>query len=152
MAASPFPHLNLIYKGRGDAKLEGGRVVADPRVTENRNDRPSHTAFLVGKAANLSGTAKRIRLERQQSGLSEIKGGVPFVVQIPDENDGVIEFLAEKLGLEIVAEYDEGFLIVSSDDLDLQKLVTYANDFSAAKHGATGMASILDIDPPFLSS
>jgi hypothetical protein len=150
MPASPFPHLNLIIKARGDAKLEGGGE-ADKRVNANKANRPRHSDFLTEKITALASWAETARRERAQAGLPEIKGGVPFVIQIPEEHDGTIEFLAEKLGLEIVAEYDDGFLIVANDDISFSKVTDYINNFAASKHGATGMASILNIDPDPLS-
>ena len=75
-----------------------------------------------------------------------ISGGVPFVLQIPDENDGVIEFIGKKLKLEIVAEYDDGYLIVATDDLDLQHVIDLADGFVSGAHGSGQMARILDIE------
>ena len=88
---------------------------------------------------------------RREAGLPQIRAGVPFVLQIPDEDEGAIDFVAEKLGLEVVAEYDEGFLIVSSADLELQRVVDLANEFIEAKRGSGGLASILAIDDDPLS-
>lgn len=150
MPAQPFPLLNLLFKGNGEAKLEGGGK-PDPRVKAHQANRSSHASFLTGKADNLSNWAKRTRAEREAAGLPAISGGVPFVLEIPKGNDDMIEFLAEKLGLEIVAEYEDGFLIVASDDLDFQKLRAFALDFTNSSHGAGGMASILDIDANPLS-
>lgn len=150
MPQPPFPHINLVFKGHGEAKLEPSPG-SNEKVEANKANRNAHFALLRGKAINLSATALKLRNERDAAGLPKIEGGIPFLVQIPKESDGAIEFIAEKLGLEIVAEYDDGFLIVASEDLDLKKFLQYAQDFAASKHGATGMASIIDIDEDPLS-
>jgi len=145
-----FPHLNLLFKYRGAAKLEGGGSIP-PEVKTNQENRPNHGNFLRGKAEGFSSRAKELRDSRQKAQLPEIKGGVPFLIRIPDEDDGTIEFIAEKLGLEIVAEYDDGFLIVASEDLNLQSVVDLANDFTRSERGSGTMAKILDIEEDPLS-
>jgi len=145
-----FPHLQLIFKESGDAKLEGGGR-SNPAVVQNQNDRPGHSAFIKRMAEGFSRRAKEQQTARREAGLPEIASGVSFVVQIPDEDDGAIEFIAEKLGLEIVAEYEDGFLIVSSDDLDLQRVIKLADEFAQSKRGSGCMARILDIDQDPLS-
>ena len=152
MPESDFPHLNLLFRERGDAKLEGGGS-PHPREVSNQAHRAEHSDFLKEKFDRFSSSAKQIKTDREEAGLPKIEGGSSFVLQIPDEDDGTIEFLAEKLGFEVVAEYAEGFLIVASDDLDLQNVIDLANDFAQAVHGSGGLASILrmDEDPHSLS-
>ncbi len=145
MPASPFPHLNLIFKAQGAAVLEGGGE-PNPRVVQNQTDRVGHSSFLKSKVGGFSSVAKNLTEVRAAAGLPTIESGVAFVLRIPDEDDGTLEFLAEKLGIEIVAEFADGFLIVATEDLDLQRVVDFANDFAAEAHGSGKMASILDID------
>lgn len=150
MADSPFPHLHLLFKDRGDAVLEGGGSV-NPNVKRNQENRAGHATFLKTKIGGFSTLAKKLKEDRAETGLPTIAGGMAFVLQIPDEDDGTLEFLAEKLGLEIVAEYEDGFLIVASEDLDLKHVIDLANDFAGSIHGSGGMAKILDIDEDPLS-
>ncbi len=145
MPSSPFPHLNLLFKTQGAAKLEGGGG-PDPNVVQNQSNRVGHSSFLKSKVGGFSYLAKQLIEARTAAGLPTIEGGVPFVLRIPNEDDGTLEFLAEKLGIEIVAEYADGFLIVATEDLDLQRLVDLANDFATSVRGSGGMASIIDID------
>ncbi len=144
MPNSHFPHLNIIFKAQGAAKLEGGGSVP-PNVRKNQQDRSGHSKFLKGKVNAFSRRAKELRKARQEAQLPGIKGGVPFLLQIPDEDDGAIEFITEKLNLEIVAEYDDGFLIVASDDLELRRVIELANEFADSTRGAGSMAKIIDV-------
>ena len=154
MPDSQFPHLNLVYKDRGTAHLEGG-ASSNPDVERNQEDRPQHSQFLKSKISGFSNKAKEMRESREQSDLPKIKGGVSFLLKIPDEDDGTIEFVSEKLGLEIVAEYEDGFLIVSTDDLELDSVKDLADNFASdskkVRHGSGNMARILDIDEDPLS-
>ncbi|MFC1763917.1 hypothetical protein ACFL6U_17810 [Planctomycetota bacterium] len=145
-----FPHLNLIQKDRGDAKLSGGGK-SNPQVKHNKENRQSHSQFLHEKFNAFSLHAQTLTQQREQDQLPAIKGGVPFMLQIPDEEDGVIEFLAEKLGLEVVAEYADGYLIVATQDLDLSHVIKTAGDFSGRVRGSGQMAHILDVDEDPLS-
>lgn len=145
-----FPHLNLIQKGRGDARLEGGRS-ENSKVKHNKQNRQSHSEFLRDKFHTFSQHAQAIAQEREQAQLPIVKGGVPFMLQIPDEEDGVIEFIAEKLGLEVVAEYADGYLIVATQDIDLSHVIQTAEGFSQKAWSTGQMASILDVDEDPLS-
>ena len=151
MPASEFPHLTLLFRERGDARLEGGGSI-HPDAERNRANRERHAGFLKEKFGRFSTSAKKIKAVRDQAGLPKIAGGVSFVLQVPDEEDGTIEFLAEKLGLEVVAEYPDGFLIVATEDLDLQNVLNLADDFAKSVHGSGGLANILQIDEDPLSS
>ena len=91
------------------------------------------------------------RLERQAKALPTISGGTPFLLQIPDEDDDILEFLSEKLGIEVVAEYDDGYLIVTSEDLNLALVTEAARAFADAAHGTGSMARILDVEDNPLS-
>lgn len=146
-----FPHLNLIQKDRGDAKLYGGGI-ENSQVKHNKENRQSHSQFLQDKFTAFSHQAHTLTQQREQDQLPTIEGGIPFMLQIPDEVDGVIEFIAETLGLEVVAEYADGYLIVSTQDLDLGHVIQTAQDFSESVHGSGQMAHILNIDENPLSS
>jgi subtilisin family serine protease len=140
-----FPHVELIRTDSGRARMTGGGK--DPEsVLKNQSNRAAHSSNIKQKLANFSAQAKAAVEKRKEGNLPMISGGVPFVLQIPDENDGVIEFIGKTLKLEIVAEYDDGYLIVATEDLDLQHVVDLANDFASSAYGSGQMARILDID------
>lgn len=146
-----FPHLSLVVKQRGDARFERTPFQENADVKRNRQNREGHGASVRNTIENFARRARQLQEARHEAGLPEIRAGVPFVLRIPDEDEGAIEFVAEKLGLEVVAEYDEGFLIVSSADLELQRVIDLANEYVEAKRGSGGLASILAIDDDPLS-
>jgi hypothetical protein len=145
MAENHFPHVEFIKLATGAARLTGGGDT-DSRVEENQKNRIQHSTQLKQKVANLANISQQVDQERENQNLPQITGGVPFVLQIPDEDGTVMDFVAKKLNLEIVAEYDDGFLKVSSRDLQLQNILDLADDFTNNTHGSGNMARILDID------
>ncbi len=145
MSKSHFPHVEFIRFAAGNARL--GRPPLPPaQVRENQNNRAQHSAKLKQQSEKLGTQAKKVAAARKEEGLPDISGGVPFVLKIPDEDGTMIDFIGKKLGLEIVAEYDDGYLIVSTDDLELSKVLDLAEKFSTKISGSGQIARILDIE------
>lgn len=150
MADQEFPHLTLLYKAQGAAKFQPSPQ-SNNRVEHNRQNRSEHASYLAEGFRAYDKLAKEQKAVREKEGLPEIAAGVPFLLQIPDEDDEMVAFLSRNLGLELVAEYDEGYVIVSTEELDLQKLIDLTNDFISSERGSGQMARILEIDPEPLS-
>jgi len=146
MADSEFPHLPLIHKFRGDAQLEGGGEKPD-RVRENETRRAEHGKYLADSFGQLAEYSHKRKEERKQAGLPEVSGGDAFLLQIPEKDDGVLEWLSQTLDLEFVAEYDDGYVIMATDDVDLQSVQERINNFIRSEHGGGKMASILEVYP-----
>jgi hypothetical protein len=141
-----FPHLPLIQKIKGAAKLHGsGQLGA--RVAANQQNRAGHGNYLSGQFQSFAEKAQQQKDARAAEHLPEISGGASFLLQIPDEDDEVFEWLSVKLGLELVAEYDDGYIIVATEDTDLQELINLANEFIHSERGSGNMASILEVYP-----
>lgn len=151
MPDKPFPHLHLIKKSEGRARLSGGGN-QDSRVKKNQSQRDTHGKSLRDGFSAVSKNQEALHERREQEGRPQISAGIPFLLQIPAEDDGTLEFISEKLGLELVAEYDDGYLIVSSQNLDLKKVIDLANDFANKVHGSGKMANIVSLDPNPLST
>lgn len=145
MPNSQFPHIPLLLKEKGIAKLTGGGK-KNKLVAHNRLNRSQHAIHLKGKLNAFFANATRYIEDRKKEGLPQIKGGSSFILQIPDEDDAVIDFIAEKLEIEVVAEYDDGFLIVATEDLQLSKVKALADEFTNKARGSGRMANIFDID------
>jgi len=140
-----FPHLLLLQRRQGLARLEGGGA-SDDRVVANQLNRQNHADHLIRTFGGVAARAQQRNEERKETGLPPISGGTPFLLQIPQEDESTMEYLAEKLGLEIVAEYDSGYLIVATQDLDVSTVLEAANGFAQGRHGTGALARILEID------
>ncbi len=150
MLIPDLPHLPLPFRERGNARLEGGGS-PNPRVEQNKTDRIAHAGDLANKLGGVGRRRTEQDERRLNEGLPSIQGGVPFLLQIPDEDDDAIDFIAEKLGIEVVAEFDDGYLVVATGDLDLQTVIDLANQFAQSIHGSGKMAKILDVEEDPLS-
>jgi hypothetical protein len=150
MKKPDFPHLPLIHKMRGLARFTGGGD-SNKQVENNKKNRGSHSKFIINKMQNIAMRSQGRAAEREQEALPAIAGGIPFVLQIPEDDDEVLSFIAENLRLEVVAEYDAGYLIVSPLDLDLTSVLKAATDFGVGTWGSGSMAKIIDIDEDPLS-
>jgi hypothetical protein len=142
MADSEFPHLPLIQKIRGEAQLEGGGE-KPYQVRANQDNRAAHGSHLANQFGSVGGYAKKQREARNAQGLPPLSGGAAFLLQIPDEDDEVLEWLSAKLNLEFVAEYDDGYVIVATEDIDLKEVQKLANDFIRAERGSGNMTRLL---------
>lgn len=120
-----FEHLPLPLVLHGKPKLNGGSPTSTT-TTENRNNRTGHGGYIKRRTADLS----RFWKERQQSRIAEnlpqLETGIPILLEIDPFAD--IDFL-RGLGFEIVSELENGFIIVASDDVDLQILNQKTEDF-----------------------
>lgn len=122
-----FMHLPIPMVLQGKPKLFGGGV---PHVTtgENCNNRTVHGSYIKKRTAELSHFWKERRLDREQNELPTIETGIPVLLEIDPKAD--IDFL-RGLGFEIVCEIEEGFIIVATEDVDLQVLNRKVDEFIA---------------------
>jgi hypothetical protein len=125
-----FNHLPLPLVLSGIPKIHGGGGPSD-RTTRNRTNREEHGRYIKRKSRELSRFWEERREERVGHGLPEISGGIPILLEIDPEAN--IEFL-RGLGFEIVAELEDGFILVATDDVDFSTLnekvdnfISYAN-------------------------
>jgi hypothetical protein len=65
---------------------------------------------------------------------------VPLLLQVDPSLD--LDVLREKFSFEIVAEQDEGFVIVASEDIDLTRFVAMVREFSVEVHGSATIAQV----------
>lgn len=137
-----FPHLTLLEVRRGPARLTGFRD-PDQRAAANRANRTVHSGQLLSGLRRVTAHRREVATAREQAGLPAISAGMPFLVQVSDSF--VLEFLAKKLGVEVVAEYSDGFVIVATEDVDLAEFQTIVREFEQSAHGSGLTASVLAI-------
>jgi hypothetical protein len=142
--ASPgeFPHLNLTFRGSFNPKFGGG-----PRTTPEMDairERPGHHAGrLRGDLVSLRKIYEDVRRLRDQEGLPKIPAAQGFLLRLPEGCD--IGAISKSLGLELVAETVEGFVMVATEDISLRKLEEALRHFELSEEGGGSVASVLDI-------
>lgn len=142
---SEFPHLRLILREKFRARFTGG-VSSNQEVRHNKLNRASHVTKLRGSLQRI-GELFRVEIERRQrEGLPAVDAGAGFVMRIPDGADP--DEFAHKLGVELVAETDGGFMLVATEDLTFQKLEEVLAAFESEKEGGGAAASLLEVFEP----
>jgi len=134
-----FEHLPLVLRYRGRAKLpRGGK--SNPQTIANKANRAAHSGGLRSSGTSLS-TAWKARIQsNEQAGSPVVPKGMPVLLVVDPGLD--LDFLRAKFAFEIVAEQDEGFVIVASEDLDLTAFLQMVDNFATDTYGSGRIASI----------
>ncbi len=138
----PYPHLRFLSRVTGRAKLPGGGKTSE-QTLKNKADRAGHSAAMSGAASGALSDWKKQQEARERQGLPTLATGVPLLLQIDPSLD--LGKLTQHLGFEIVAEQEQGFVIVASDDTDLALLMRRINEFVAAVQGSAVVARVYQI-------
>lgn len=120
-----FAHLPLPILYQGKPKLHGGGgsfIKTKDNIANFRN----HGGYIKRRSAELSHFWRERQTYRTQNQLPHIETGIPILLEIDPQAD--IDFL-RGLGFEIVCEIEEGFIIVATDDVDLNVLNEKADAF-----------------------
>ncbi len=123
-----FDHLPLPLLLSGIPKILGGGSSSE-KTNQNLLARDKHGSYLKRRSSELSRFWKERRNERENKGLPRIVGGIPLLLEIDTDVD--IEFL-RGLGFEIVAELEDGFIIVATNDADFGTLNEKVDNFIAS--------------------
>src|SRR5450432_945899 len=127
-----FEHLPLVLREHGRAKLQGGGETAAQTVA-NRNARQAHSTSLTNAAQTLKTTWETIKVESAERGVPIIPQGVPFLLKVDPGLD--LDVLREKFVFEIVAEQEEGYVIVAAEDIELTPFLQMVNAFAGETYG-----------------
>ncbi|GAB2913693.1 hypothetical protein GCM10027093_60220 [Paraburkholderia jirisanensis] len=137
-----FEHLPLLLRYQGRARLRGGGD-ASPQTLANRGiQRQAHSVALDTAAQALSTSWQARKAQRQAAGqaLPEIPAGVPIMLQVDTGLD--LDALRDKFEFEIVAEQEDGYVIVASEDIQLTAFRAMAQGFAATVHGSATIALV----------
>ncbi len=83
------------------------------------------------------------RLQREAEHLPPIPAEKGFLLRLPEGAD--VEYLVGALGVELVAETEEGIMLVSTEDLEFTDLYRVLNEFGAGVGSTTAGSSLLDV-------
>jgi hypothetical protein len=141
-----FEHLPLLLRQRGPARL-GRPPRQSPQTIANRNARRAHSESLVAASQSLSANWEERRARRQEQaqeqGLPVIPQGIPILLQVDPSLD--LDVLREKFSFEIVAEQEEGYVIVASEDIEIAPFVAMVNAFAVKVHGSARVAYVYQL-------
>ena len=134
-----FEHLPLVLREQGRAKLKGGGKPS-PQTIANRNDRQAHSNSLATSAQSLKTNWDAIKAQIAQEGVPIIPQGIPILLRVDPSLD--LDVLREKFEFEIVAEQEEGYVIVAAEDIELTPFVQMVNEFAVQIHGSATIAKV----------
>lgn len=136
-----FEYLPLIRTFKGPAKLRGGGKES-PQTIANRNARQAHSLALDTAAQAFSANWQARMAQRQAAGeaLPDIPSGVPILLQVDPGLD--LDALREKFAFEIVAEQEEGYVIVASEDIQIAPFRAMLQGFAVTMHGSATIAQV----------
>ncbi len=105
-----FEHLPLLLRYQGRARLRGFGTPS-PQTVANRNARQAHSDTLRTAARSLTSNWRDRRAERERQELPVIPAGIPILIQVDPSLE--LDALRERFAFEIVAEQEEGYVIVA---------------------------------------
>lgn len=134
-----FAHLQLLLRFEGKALLQGG-AKSSPQTTANRNARKAHGERLLKAGSTLSQSWQEQQAERQTQGLPSLPQGIPILITVDPSLD--LDVLREKFDFEIIAEQEEGYVIVAAHDIELTAFQAMVREFEVAVHGSARIAQV----------
>jgi subtilase family protein len=134
-----FEHLPLLLRYRGRARLPRGGGQA-PQTQANRNARQEHSNSLHHAAQSLTASWQGREVQRQEQHLPVIPRGIPILLQVDPSLE--LDALRAKFNFEIVAEQEEGYVIVASEDIELASFKQMVNAFAVQVHGSATIAQV----------
>ena len=135
-----FEHLPLLLRYEGIAKLKGGGSSAPQTVANRGARRQEHSQALVASAGGFTQQWQQRKAQRAEAALPVIPQGVPLLLQVDPSLD--LDVLRDRFAFEIVAEQEEGYVIVASEDIELTSFVALVNSFAVAVHGSATVAQV----------
>jgi hypothetical protein len=122
-----FEHLPLVLTYQGRARLKGGGS-SSPQTRANRNARQAHSTSLTTSVRSLTVNWQERKAQRQEEEAPVIRQGIPILLQVDPSLE--LDVLREKFAFEIVAEQEEGYVIVASEDIQLTPFLEMVNGFA----------------------
>lgn len=137
-----FEHLPLVLVKRGGARFNPPNT-SFGQTAHNKRNRPEHSAQLTSRLEALKEAWQQYR-EKRATDAPEAPGlgdGIPMLLRVDSDMD--IDQLKRFFSFEIVAEDEDGFVIVSSEDIT--KFEQKIADFVVKGQGSATVAEIHEI-------
>ena len=137
--AHNFEHLPLLLRHQGPARLRGfGKP--SPQTVANRKASQAHSDHLRKSAQSLSNNWRERKTQRESQNLPVIPKDIPILAQVDPGLE--LDVLRDKFAFEIVAEQEEGYVIVASEDIDLQAFQQMLSGFAVQVRGSATIAQV----------
>lgn len=139
MVPQAYNHLPLPLVHKGKPRRAGGGSTAKTE-SNNKANRGQHSTTLTGAGQRISENHKRWLEERPESENHPLPAGIPLIVKTEPGID--LDFLRTAFKFEVIAESDEGFVLVASEDIDLTEFIGKAQAFANSERGSGAVAKV----------
>lgn len=137
-----FQHLPLPFVMSERAFLTGGGEPPEQFVN-NRENRVQHGNTLAQAARNIAACWDERQRTRIEQELPTLPVGVPILIKIEPDTD--LDFLRSTFGFEIVSEQEDGYVIVSSEEINLTTFLEKVEAFARNEGRAGNSAKVYEI-------
>lgn len=139
-----FPHLNFKQKVIGKPRFKGNGT-PNERTLFNKNNRRFHGNSLFSNLYQLKEDWEKQISDRQSQNLFPINNNeIPLFLHLNPDLFYNINFDLKSLGIEIISEEDDGYIIGASLD-GLRSLEEKINDFIKEEYGSAIIAELWEI-------
>lgn len=141
MPGQQFEYLPLLRTYKGRAKLRGGGKPS-PQTVANRRVRQAHSEALDTAAQAFSTDWRQRKAQRQMTDpdLPDVPSAVPLLLEVDTNLD--IDALRHFFKFEIVAEQEDGYVIVASEDIDIGVFRASVQGFAVNIRGSATVAEV----------
>lgn len=139
-----FPHLKFTETVVGRARFHGGPN-PNQQSDYNKNNRRQHSRTLSSNTFNVKRNWEDLVSRREEEGLAPLNNDIqPIFLQINPDLLSDLQFDLENLGIEIISQEEDGYIIGASLD-NLQSLEQKIAGFQNTEWGTGNIADLWQI-------
>ncbi len=138
-----FKHLSLPLIFEGEPRLYGGGS-PNPETIRNKGNRTEHYNKINRQSQYIIDYWKEKRELRNKEGLPPIPKNIPVLLRI-DDTDIDIDYLRSTFDFEVISEVEDGYVIITSEDIDMSIFMNKLNEFTQNIHGSGRVSQIHEI-------
>ena len=142
-----FEYLPLVLREHGPARFPQAVQGENPTTAANKADRSGHAGGLRSPTTSVSTNWKSKLADRARDGLPVADVGIPLLLKIDPSLE--LDDLRRQFSFEIIAEHEDGFVIVTSEDVDLGAFQQKLTDFVGTVSGSSNIAKIHELREDF---
>lgn len=138
-----YSHLPLPRVVTGRPRRRGRDNERETQETRNLQNRAGHARALTDACNRVIDNLQRWRRERDESEAHPLPAGVPLFLKT--EPGIELDFLRTAFDFEVIAEIEEGYILVASEDIELSELLNKAAEFEQSVRGSGAVAKVYSL-------
>src|SRR6476646_5193019 len=140
-----FPHVRLRFFREGNIPppLPHQRPRRSAQSIANSSDRYGHGSKLQTSLQNLTTTWVETQSKREEEGKPLIKDAISLLLRI--DPNSFEAYQLKELGIEVISELDDGYIIGTSADANLSTLQKKIDQFIRSEKGGGRIAELWEI-------